>query len=245
MHLPFTPDLLALIRGTRSQGHRPLLFSNAHVITADPLIGDFESGDVLLGRSRVVGIGPGLLSAAEDDNAIVIDCTGFVIVPGVIDTAQLTGLRPASFRPAGAIAPGHSANFAVLPAVAGEAATDTLRRFLSTPESAPTVVADGEVLLWDGSPIDPEPGQGEETVSPTAPPAERLGTWIDENGFVHQHLTADGRYDETRGGREHAYQGNFWINGDRIDYRDDLGFWAFGEFTGNTLQHAGYTFHRA
>lgn len=30
-----------------------------------------------------------------------------------------------------------------------------------------------------------------------------------------------------------------------IDYRDDPGFWAFGKFTGGTLQHGGFTFHRA
>ncbi|MGA5444736.1 Atu4866 domain-containing protein [Streptomyces griseoincarnatus] len=43
-------------------------------------------------------------------------------------------------------------------------------------------------------------------------------------GFLHQELTADGRYDETRGGRTHAHQGRFWIDGDRVDYLDDLGF---------------------
>jgi hypothetical protein len=53
-------------------------------------------------------------------------------------------------------------------------------------------------------------------------------------------LTADGRYDETRGGRPHAYEGRYWIDGDRIDYLDDLGFWAFGEFRGEELHHAGY-----
>lgn len=41
--------------------------------------------------------------------------------------------------------------------------------------------------------------------------------YVDETGFLHQELTADGRYDETRGGRPHAYQGRFWINGDRIE----------------------------
>jgi hypothetical protein len=68
--------------------------------------------------------------------------------------------------------------------------------------------------------------------------------WTDVNGVVHQELTADGRYDETRGGQPHAYQGSFWINGDRIVYRDDLGFWAYGLFTDGVLHHAGYTFHR-
>lgn len=246
MNLPFTPQLLALIGENRRQGHRPLLFSNARVITTDPLIGEFGSGDLLLGGTRVVGIGPGLLNAAEDDHAIVIDCSGFVIVPAIIDTAELAGLRPAAYRSPTAIAPGRPASFAVLPAVTGEAAPSTLRRFLTTPMSALTVVVDGQVILWGGTAVAPKPLPGKVTTpSDAAPPVERLGTWIDEDDFVHQHLSADGRYDETRGGRPHAFQGNFWINGDRIDYRDDLGFWAFGEFSGNVLEHAGYTFHRS
>jgi len=246
MNFPFTPELLNLIRDNQHQGHRPLLFGNARIITTDPLIGDFERGDVLLGGSRIVGIGPGLLSAADDDGAIVIDCAGHVIVPGMIDIAQLIGTGPAGYRAPGAIVPGHPASFAVLPDVVGERAADILTRFLSAPSSARAGVVDGVVVRWDGKNVTPgaAPVQAS-AASPDAVPAHRLGTWIDENGFVHQHLSADGRYDETRGGREHAYQGSFWINGNRIDYRDDLGFWAFGEFTGDTLEHAGYTFHRA
>jgi hypothetical protein len=243
MASPFTTELLALIHENRTESGRPLLFGNARVITTDPLIGDFEQGDVLLGGTRIVGIGPGLLTAAEDDGAIVIDCAGFTIVPAVLDMAQLTALRPANYRAAHAISPGNAATFAVLPGQKGESATHALQRFLSTPDSAPTVLIDGVVNRWDGHPL--EAGTPAATIAAAGIPDERLGTWIDQNDFVHQHLTADGRYDETRGGREHAYQGRFWVTGDRIDYLDDLGFWAFGEFVDDTLHHAGYTFHRA
>ncbi|MFF7946562.1 Atu4866 domain-containing protein [Streptomyces griseorubiginosus] len=34
--------------------------------------------------------------------------------------------------------------------------------------------------------------------------------------------------------------GRFRIDGDRIDYRDDLGFWAYEEFQGDELHHAGH-----
>ncbi|GAA1879620.1 hypothetical protein GCM10009753_03600 [Streptantibioticus ferralitis] len=44
--------------------------------------------------------------------------------------------------------------------------------------------------------------------------------------------------------RPSAYQGRSWIDGTRIDYLDDLGFWAFGEFDGEVLHHAGYRFTR-
>lgn len=42
------------IRAPINSNCRTVLFGNARVITADPLIGDFESGDVLLGGSRIV-----------------------------------------------------------------------------------------------------------------------------------------------------------------------------------------------
>ncbi len=241
----FTPELLELITANRTGGHRPLLFANARIITGDSLIGDFDRGDVLLGGSRVVGIGPGLLTAADDDGAIVIDCADHVIVPSVVDTTQLRGLSPKSFRSPTAIAPGNPAGFAILPAVSGESESAVLRRFLAAPDTALTVVVDGDIVLWDGHPVDVTGRAADTEIAHTASPDQYLGTWIDENDFVHQHLTADGRYDETRGGRPHAYQGSYWITDDRIDYRDDLGFWAFGEFKDGVLHHAGYTFHRS
>jgi len=240
----FTPELLELITTNRTGGHRPLLFANARIITGDSLIGDFDCGDVLLGGSRVVGIGPGLLTAADDDGAIVIDCAGYVIVPAIVDTTRLRGLSPRSFRSPTAIAPGNPAGFAILSAVSGESGSAALHRFLAAPDISLVLVVDGEIVLWDGHPVDAGRAAGTE-VAHTASADRYLGTWIDENDFVHQHLTADGRYDETRGGRPHAYQGSYWITGDRIDYRDDLGFWAFGEFADGVLHHAGYTFHRS
>ena len=243
MTYPFTPELLQLVTDAQSAHHRPLLFGNARIVTGDSLIGDFDRADVLLGGSRVVGIGPGLLSAADDDGAIVVDCGGYVIVPAVIDAAHLAGLRPDGFRDPGAIAPGNPATFAILPAVPGEPSPQTTQRLLGATDSGSVIVVGGVVGRWDGVAVSERVDESGERSGSI--PAERLGTWIDENDFVHQHLTTDGRYDETRGGRKHAYQGAFWITGDRIDYRDDLGFWAFGEFVDGTLQHAGYTFRQA
>ncbi|MFD0485560.1 Atu4866 domain-containing protein [Kineococcus sp. GCM10028916] len=245
MAVPFTPELLELIDVNQVNGHRPLLFANARILTGDSLIGDFDRGDVLLGGDRVVGIGPGLLSAADDDGAIVIDCDGYAIVPAVIDTASINGLRSPGHRAATAVAPGNPAAFAIVPAEAADSNDTIVRRFLRSPESAQGVVLDGRIALWAGRALAAAPAEAGGGTSVRPSTDERLGTWVDENGFVHQSLTADGRYDETRGGREHAFHGNFWITGDRIDYRDDLGFWAFGEFTGDSLRHAGYTFHRS
>ncbi|WP_279329134.1 Atu4866 domain-containing protein [Streptomyces sp. OS603R] len=63
-------------------------------------------------------------------------------------------------------------------------------------------------------------------------------------GLLRQELTADGRYDETRGGRTHAHQGRFWIDGDRVDDLDDLGFRRTGGTKGDELHHAGHVMKR-
>ncbi len=78
------------------------------------------------------------------------------------------------------------------------------------------------------------------TVGASASVSPYLGMWVDRTGYLHQELTADGRYDETRAGRKHAYRGRFWITGDRIVYLDDQGFWAYGEFLDGVPHHAGY-----
>jgi len=90
----------------------------------------------------------------------------------------------------------------------------------------------GEVAFQHG---EPEPGPSD---------SPHLGVWVDDRTGVIQELTPDGRYDETRGGRRHAYQGNFWIVGDHIVYHDDVGFWAYGRFEGGLLLHAEFRFRR-
>ncbi|WP_432519291.1 Atu4866 domain-containing protein [Kineococcus sp. SYSU DK006] len=244
MSTPSTAGLLDVIESNARGGHRPLLFAGARILTADPLLGDFERADLLLGGERIVGIGPGLLTAAEDDDAIVVDCTGLVVVPAVVDTAALAGLRPHRSGRSGALAPGNAATFAVLEAGdAGQDEVSLLRRLVDRSSPALAAVVDGAVVQWDGKPtraVDLSSGARQQ-----APvDASRTGEWVDRSGFLHQFLSADGRYDETRGGRAHAFQGSFWIDGDRIDYLDDLGFWAFGEFVGDELHHAGYVMRR-
>ncbi|GAA2541760.1 hypothetical protein GCM10010435_06590 [Winogradskya consettensis] len=71
-----------------------------------------------------------------------------------------------------------------------------------------------------------------------------VGVWSDERARVVQELTPDGRYDETRNGRRHAYRGNFWIAGDSVVYHDDLDFWAYGEVVDGVLVHADFRFRR-
>ncbi|MGW4382457.1 Atu4866 domain-containing protein [Kitasatospora sp. NPDC004531] len=221
---------------------RPVLFTNARIMTMDPLIGTMTGADLLFVGSLLVGVGPGIITAAGDDNAIVVDCTGTTVVPAVVDAAALVGGRGHRSEHVATLTPGNTTDFLVVP---DELASDVLGAvavLVTRPGQVRALVAAGRPVLWDGTDV-PGRATAPEAGIPAAPDmagSPRVGVWIDRNDFLHQELTADGRYDETRGGRPHAYQGRYWIDGDRIDYLDDLGFWAYGEFRGDELHHAGY-----
>ncbi len=224
---------------------RPVLFTNATVRTLDAIIGDVTGADVLLGGSVVVGVGPGIITAAGDDAAIVVDSTGMTIVPAVVDLLALGGHRTARGAQVATLKPGNRADLAILDDRFAPSTAAALETLVLRPSEVSVLVAEGQVLRWAGRDLDAasdEQDGGLETRDLSDDP--RLGVWIDESDFLHHELTADGRYDETRGGRPHAFQGRFWVDGDRIDYLDDLGFWAFGEFRGDELHHAGYVMRR-
>ena len=44
--------------------------------------------------------------------------------------------------------------------------------------------------------------------------------------------------------REKAYEGRYWLKGDRIEYVDDTGFTADGDFRDDVLYHAGMVMTR-
>jgi hypothetical protein len=52
------------------------------------------------------------------------------------------------------------------------------------------------------------------------------------------------RYDEARGTKQSAYQGRYELTGDHIDYWDDTGFTADGDFRDGVLYHAGMILYR-
>ena len=234
----------AVLEGLQKQelDAQPVLYSGAKVLTLDPVVGDMPTADVLIGGPTVVGVGPGLLTAADDDGMYVVPCAGLTIVPAVVDHLAVQGLRSARDQRVGTLAPGMPATFAVLPtelAADLNAAVETMSKH---PERVLAFVADGVARSWNGRSLQAAAPAGDELRDPSDSPY--LGMWIDETGFLHQELTADGRYDETRGGRPNAFQGKFWIDGERIDYLDDLGFWAFGDFREGVLFHAGYVLRR-
>jgi hypothetical protein len=71
-----------------------------------------------------------------------------------------------------------------------------------------------------------------------------LGMWVTKDGYIRHELLPNNRYDEARGNRKSAYQGNYKITGDHIDYKDDTGFVADGDFKNDILYHAGMILYR-
>ncbi len=75
-------------------------------------------------------------------------------------------------------------------------------------------------------------------------PHPYVDMWITDDGRVRHELLANGRYDEARGNRESAYQGHYRVTGNHIDYLDDSGFTADGEFVDDVLYHGGMVLRR-
>lgn len=194
---------------------------------------------VLTVRGRVLAENPAPAQAAVsatagDGRPWRIHAAGASVVPLLVDTVFVDSEPPV--RNAFDLVPGNPATFAV---IRGEVSASRIRQMLVvSPADLIAVVVDGELVARLGAPVRPRESGG------PAGPDPRLGPWSDAGRSMTQHLTADGRYSETRGGRPDAYTGCFWLTGERITYLDDSGFWAFGQFHRGVLHHAGFVLHR-
>ncbi|MFT0858702.1 Atu4866 domain-containing protein [Ancylobacter sp. G4_0304] len=71
------------------------------------------------------------------------------------------------------------------------------------------------------------------------------GMWVTDDGRVRHQLLPNGRYVEARGTRELAYEGRYEVTGTHIEYWDDTGFTADGDFVNlDTLHHGGMVLRR-
>jgi hypothetical protein len=68
--------------------------------------------------------------------------------------------------------------------------------------------------------------------------------WMTKDGYIRHELLPSGRYDEARGQKQSAYQGSYTLTGNHIDYVDDTGFTADGEFRDGVLYHGGMVLYR-
>ncbi|MBB3934210.1 Atu4866 domain-containing protein [Aureimonas phyllosphaerae] len=88
------------------------------------------------------------------------------------------------------------------------------------------------------------PSQAEEAVMPDQN-HPYVGLWVTDDGHVRHELLPNGRYDEARGTRESAYRGRYEVSGTHIEYWDDTGFTADGDFVdADTLHHGGMVLRR-
>ncbi|MEO3388403.1 Atu4866 domain-containing protein [Mesorhizobium sp. CAU 1741] len=71
-----------------------------------------------------------------------------------------------------------------------------------------------------------------------------VGMWVTSDGRIRHELLPNGRYVEARGSRERAYEGRYEVTGTHIEYWDDTGFTADGDFIDDVLHHAGMILHR-
>ncbi|MCX8997050.1 Atu4866 domain-containing protein [Rhizobiaceae bacterium BDR2-2] len=70
------------------------------------------------------------------------------------------------------------------------------------------------------------------------------GLWVTQDGRIRHELLPNGRYVEARGTRERAYEGRYEVTGTHIEYWDDTGFTADGDFIDGVLHHAGMILYR-
>lgn len=76
-------------------------------------------------------------------------------------------------------------------------------------------------------------------------PNPYVGMWVTEDGRIRHELLPNGRYVEARGDRERAYEGRYEVTGTQIEYWDDTGFTADGDFVEpDVLHHAGMILYR-
>ncbi|WEX90856.1 Atu4866 domain-containing protein [Sinorhizobium garamanticum] len=108
--------------------------------------------------------------------------------------------------------------------------------FVATCGSASS--ASGETRIHDSSPH-------QHTQQQATAPHPYVGMWVTDDGYVRHELLANGRYNEARGNRQSAYQGRYEVFGNHIEYWDDTGFTADGDFVDeNTLHHGGMILRR-
>ena len=87
-----------------------------------------------------------------------------------------------------------------------------------------------------------QPAFAEEEPMPANHPY--IGLWVTADGHIRHELLPNGRYVEARGTRERAYQGRYEVTGSHIEYWDDTGFTADGDFIDDVLHHAGMILYR-
>ena len=71
-----------------------------------------------------------------------------------------------------------------------------------------------------------------------------LGVWVTRDGYIRHQFLPNGRYVEARGENKNAYAGYYSVLGNHVEYLDDTGFTAEGDFIDGAFFHAGMVFYK-
>lgn len=71
-----------------------------------------------------------------------------------------------------------------------------------------------------------------------------VGVGVAADGHIRHELLPNGRCVEAHGTRKRAHEGRYQVTGDHIEYWDDTGFTADGDFIDGVLYHAGMILYR-
>ncbi|MCA8889625.1 MAG: amidohydrolase family protein [Parvularculaceae bacterium] len=78
--------VLAQLRAQIPDRNRKVLIKGGVILTMDRQIGDLVKGDILVVGSKIADVGHDLSSAAADGDAIIVDASDRIIIPGMQDT---------------------------------------------------------------------------------------------------------------------------------------------------------------
>jgi 5-methylthioadenosine/S-adenosylhomocysteine deaminase len=93
---------LERLRQAARNPRRRILLQGATIISMDSAVGDFARGDLLIEGKKISGVSADLGPAARDGNAIVIDASNTILIPGMVDChrhaweGQIRGIIPNS-----------------------------------------------------------------------------------------------------------------------------------------------------
>jgi hypothetical protein len=73
---------------------------------------------------------------------------------------------------------------------------------------------------------------------------QHIGVWVTRDGYIRHEFLPNGRYDEARGNKKSAYTGFYTIRGKHVEYLDDTGFTADGDFRDGAFYHAGMVLYK-
>ena len=73
---------------------------------------------------------------------------------------------------------------------------------------------------------------------------EHIGVWVTKDGYIRHEFLPNGRYNEARGNKKSAYTSYYNILGKHVEYLDDSGFTADGDFKDGVFYHAGMVLYK-